>query len=380
MRLASRLAILGILTGLAIPLLGVPPSVASSAVSTTVLVTQSNWYWSGQATNLGGAGISPPSPLTDPTVPAGDLAVAGPEQNGQPSKESYLEFDVSAIPAGSTISAFTITLPVDPSGTNVTPIGSQAPIIACTPDSNWAGGPGAQSFSGKPTDTCATSAPKVTTKDSGKTYTADIASIAQQWVQPGGNNFGVAITDDPQNTSTAYQVVFGPAAAISRLTASVTYVPPALSSAGGAATSGVTPGEANPGYTPGNTANYTPGNTANYTPNYTPNNTAGGAPSNPVTTPPTGNSSTSVPGPTRAVTAPTTGSLSSDRTGAAPPIGFWLAIVLLVLVLLAASAVLGDTPTMPAVKGARVARVLADRKNAGVVSLNRPVGHLTREL
>ncbi|MHB1712403.1 MAG: DNRLRE domain-containing protein, partial [Acidimicrobiales bacterium] len=216
-------------------LLPAPPAQASASVTTTVLVTQSNWFWSGQATNIGGTGISPPSPLTDPTVPAGDLAVAGPQQNGQPSKESYLEFDVSAIPAGSTITSFTISLPVDPNGTNFAPIGSQAPIVACTPTNNWSEGPGAQSFSGKPKDRCATSAPKVTTRNGGKIYTADIAPIAQQWVQPGGNNFGVAITDDPQNTSTAYQAVFGPATAIAQLTASVTYSPPAAASGGGSA-------------------------------------------------------------------------------------------------------------------------------------------------
>lgn len=372
MRPAQCFIALAILTGLAI-LLPAPPALASSSVSTTVLVTQSNWYWSGQAANVGGTGISPPSPLTDPTVPAGDLAVAGPEQSGQPSKESYLEFDVSAIPSGSTITSFTITLPVDPNGTNLAPIGSQAPIVACTPTSNWSGGPGAQSFSGKPKDTCATSAPKVTTRNGGKTYTADIASIAQQWMQPGGNNFGVAITDDPQNTSTAYQADFGPAAAIAQLSASVTYIPPAASSAGGASASGVTSGGASAsGVTP-------PDSMPGYTPDSMPGYASGGTPSSAPATPAAGNSSTSSSSPTQAVAAPTTRAVPSRPTGPAPPIGFWLAVVFLALLLLAAAAVLGDTPAAPVVKGTRVARVLADRRNALAFSLARPVGPLTQE-
>ena len=87
-------------------------------------LTQSTWYWEVQASGQA---------LPDPTVPANDLAVGGPNQNGQPPSETYLEFDTSSIPSGSTVSSFVVTLPVDPKATNVVPNGAQPAIVACAP-------------------------------------------------------------------------------------------------------------------------------------------------------------------------------------------------------------------------------------------------------
>ena len=302
------------------------------AVTTTVLLTQSTYFWREQpgAANVGGTPVAPPSPLTDPTVPSGDLAVAGPEVNNQPDKETYLEFDVSAVPTGSTITSFVVTLPVDQSSSaqSFTPSGMTPPIIACTPQGAWSGGAnGGQPLSGKPADQCATGAPKFTSKDGGKSYTADITSIAQGWLS--GINTGVAVADDPANSQTAYQVVFGPSQAISQLTGQVTYVP----------------GSAN-------TTLNTPG--ANTT---TPFDTVPPAAGNVALVP-----STSPPEQTTATTAPTTGPSkplknsalgATSFAGAAPPGVFWVAAVLILALLLSASLVLGDEPTDEPQRGRR---------------------------
>ena len=230
---------------------------AQSESAPQVSLTQSTWFW--QAEVAAGQGIalpgSPPPTVPDPTVPSGDLAVSGPEAQGNAPKETYLEFDVSAIPPGSTITSFKISLPVDSSAQNLVPAGTVPPIVACAPQVTWSGDPGPQPPSQKPTDHCDANAPKVTSTDNGKTYRVDVASIASGWVSAGGENFGVAITDDPTNTTTAYQVVFGPSSAIGKLQATVVYVPPAsdnslgggLPASGNTSTPGGLSGSATPG-------------------------------------------------------------------------------------------------------------------------------------
>ncbi len=329
-------AVLALSTGLGVVLEPVAIGQTGTVATSTVLVTQTNWYWREQATNIGGTGISPPSPLSDPTVPSGDLAVSGPEVNGQADKESYLEFDVSAIPPGSTIVSFVVKLPVDPNaGTQTTPqqVGAP-PIIACLPRNSWSAGAGAESFSGKPADQCPSNAPKFATTDGGKTYSADITPIAQSWVQQGAINTGVAVTDDPSNSTSAYQVVFGPTSAITQLTASVTYQPAssAANSSGPSPSSGT-----GPSATLGTGSVSVPSlgtsspSTGGFTPVSTPSATS---------SKPSSNSSSAPTG--RSATRATLSSASS-----APPGVFWLAGVLLLMLLLSISLVLGDEPVAP---------------------------------
>jgi hypothetical protein len=306
---------------------------ATSPVTTQVLVTQSTYFWQGQpgAQNVGGMSVASPAPVTDPTVPTGDVAVAGPEVNMQANKETYLEFDVSAVPAGSTVTSFVVTLPVDQSAQaeTFTPTTMTPPIIACTPQGAWSGGAnGAQALAGKPKDTCATGAPTFASKDGGKTYTADIAPIAQNWIT--GINTGVAVADDPTNTSTAYQVVFGDMNALNKLTAQMTYVP-------GSDTTLNNPGA----------------NTS------TPETTL---PEQTLTVPlvPSGISSSATPSTTPSTTVPSAdkgGKSSALRAtsyaGAGPPGVFWVAAVLILALLFSASLVLGDEPVDEPKRGRR---------------------------
>jgi hypothetical protein len=356
-RLGSSLAAASILAA-AWPVL--TSASASGGASVRVPIAASAWYWNRQLSGVGAPG-APPTQLRDPTVPSGDLAVAGPSQSGQPQKETYLSFGLDAIPAGAQILSFTVTLPVDPAGTNVVPTGIAAPIIACLPLQSWAAG-GPQPFSGKPTDQCTDTSPKVTTKDGGKTYTVDIASIAQQWLAGSGSNVGVAITDDPSNTSSAYQVVFGPPSALQKLQASATYVPavtattsvPPVASGSNAAPPAATASQGVSAPAP-----TVPSNPAASLPSSSPGVSASAPATAPV--PQAGSPTPS--------TAPSPAAARLRESGSFLPAGFWVAGLVLALMLVVSGAVLSS----PAEGAARrrtggLGRLLASRNT----SLRKP--------
>lgn len=307
---------------------------AQSQPAPQVSLTQSTWYWQDEVAAGTGVAVpgSPPPSIPDPTVPAGDLAVSGPEQQGNAPKETYLEFDVSSVPAGSTISSFKISIPVDPSAQYLVPAGTVAPIIACTPQVSWSGGPGPQPPTQKPTDHCDPAAPKVTSSDNGKTYSVDIASIANTWVS-GGQNFGVAITDDPSNGSTAYQVAFGPASAISKMQATIDYVPPQ---------SGLTQGPTDNGNaTPaGNPSTGVATPAAPSTPLFPVSSNAGRPP---ATAAPLAPSTAPTPG----ARAPLEQAATRSAATSTPPVGFWIVGVLLAALIAACVLELRGPPQIP---------------------------------
>lgn len=320
---------------------------ASSSKTVTVPLNQASWFWRAQVGVIGSTGVAPPQPVPNPSVPTGDLAVAGPEAPAAagtpagPVAESYLAYDLSSVPVGSTITSFIVSLPVDAGGVNANPIG--ASIVACLPKTAWSGGESAAAYGGKPADSCDVHSPKVAAADGGKRYTVDIATIAQQWLKPNALNLGVAIRDNPSNTSTAYQVVFGPASALSHLTASVTYLPPGpgagpiVASAGG-----------------GTTAVPPPNNPAPSTqvPPVAPVPATSAQPAQVVTP----------PAPVVAPTAPMVASASKPADGSAPPLGFWIALVLILMLLVTTTFVLADPRAPPTLTPDRgVARALRSR-------------------
>src|SRR5207302_3519205 len=83
-------------------------------------------------------------------------------------------------------------------------------------------------------------------KVAGSTYTFDITSIAQSWVDD--QNEGVALVNDPDNTSTPFQVVFsGP----KTVKAAMAYTPGSAVSTPTVATAGDTSGTVAPGTSSG---------------------------------------------------------------------------------------------------------------------------------
>jgi hypothetical protein len=329
----------------------------------TVPLSQSGWYWRDQAYNVGGTGLpeSAGAPIPyppKPGVPSGDLAVAGPEgpqpqsapnppnpPTQGPEDETYLEFGLTAIPVGATITSFRITLPVDPSGSNAN-VGS-SDVVACPVYTNWTGGASGASFDGKPEDGCSISSPKVRPSAQGTSLSVDIATIAQTWVQPGGLDFGVAITDNPNNTSTAYQAVFGPKNALERLSARVTYLPP-------------TPAVPAVTAPPSAAAPPAVASTSTTTTGSGPPAVSGAPPTGPA---PTVSAATAPIGSSPAVAPPATSRPSAfATTRGAPNAGFWIAGGILLALLIVIGLVLGD-PRAPitTVRGRGVSRALHAR-------------------
>jgi hypothetical protein len=185
----------------------------ADAGSRSVPLSDSTWYWREQQP-VSDAPAQPPM-LTDPSVPAGDLPVANGPDPTQPDKVSLFAFDLGDLPTTATVDAFRLTLPLDPAATFGQAYTASAPpaLIACAVGGPWIGGSAGRPFSTKPKDDCTV---KVTGKfDAAKpAWTFDLTAIASRWLQPGANH-GVVVLPDPTATAPPYQVVFGPAQAIS---------------------------------------------------------------------------------------------------------------------------------------------------------------------
>jgi hypothetical protein len=89
------------------------PTAHGADASSGAPVTGGSWFWAEQVPVIdvnGGQPGQPANPLP-PDVPEGDFVVAA--KGGQADKVSALHIDTSAIPSGSTISSFTLTLQQD---------------------------------------------------------------------------------------------------------------------------------------------------------------------------------------------------------------------------------------------------------------------------
>jgi hypothetical protein len=150
--------------------------------------------------------------------------VAGPSNKQGAEKESYVGFDLSAIPLGAVFTSFKVTMPLDPHAHQAF-VPSKFHVVACAPLTSWAGGQGAEAFSGKPPDDCS-DAVLGAPANGGKAYAFDVTSMAQRWLGPDGINTGVALTDNPVGKTSAYQIVFGPATEV-RASATWSLPPPA---------------------------------------------------------------------------------------------------------------------------------------------------------
>jgi hypothetical protein len=183
-------------------------------------VLQSNWYWYHQADAADGTGLEV---LPEPSgVPKNDLSVAytgGTTTDAtQPSKETYLAFDLSGIDRTATVTAFTFTLTLD----GLAQLKTTPPVlIACAPVRNWNNG-AATPWAQKPTDDCSPAIAATGVVDSkAGTYTFAIPSMAQSWL--GDVNTGVAIRQDPAKQKVPFQLNFTSASTVK---ASLTYAPP----------------------------------------------------------------------------------------------------------------------------------------------------------
>ena len=263
----------------------------------------------------------------------------------QPSKETYLAFDLSAIDPASSITSFSFTLTLDGAAQLKT---TPPVLIACSPVRTWSNGEGTTWFD-KPTDDCSTAIAATGKPDTAKgTYTFDIPSMAQSWL--GGVNTGVAILQDPKKQTTPFQLNFeGPA----KVTAKLSYTPPL-------------------------TATYQPPPPASVPPpvssGATPAGPVGGVGTSPsLGVPTTTNPTVAAPPPVQV--APSIVPAATVRhippAGSVPSVGFWLVAAALLGLLVFVSRVLGDT-TAPAAgatvttrtRTSRLDQVLRARRNS----------------
>ena len=318
------------------------PGGTASAASTKAGVTQQSWFWQN-AYEQANPPVAQTPPATEPSgVPDGDLAVAYTgNADKSSSKMTALSFDVSAVPAGSSIETFTFSLALDSAPTATSFDAASAAIVACRPTRSWPAAFGGD-YTDQPTVSCDQ---KVAPTVNGGTYTFKIPAIAQTWVDD--QNLGVAILADTDAAAAPFQLVFDSAKDVK---ADVSFSPPASSSgasSGSAAGSGsgnvvVAASSANTGGGSGPVALSVP----------------------PATTTPTeaGPLVANVP----QVAAPATRPVAAAKTAPSIPTeAFWAAALVLGAMLLLASLVLGDpTPVAPTAAGSRLDQVLRSRRTA----------------
>jgi hypothetical protein len=323
MRTPSRL---GALVTLSVPVwaalsVAAPAAPALAAAPSAPKVVQSNWYWYHQADAADGTGAEA---LPEPSgVPSGDLSVAytggTTSDQTQPSKETYLAFDLSGIDPLATVSSFTFTLTLDgPAQIKATP----PVLIACAPVRTWSNGEGTSWFD-KPVDDCTTAIAAEGKPDAkAGTYTFAIPSLAQKWVA--GTNTGVAIRQDPTKQKAPFQLNFKGAATVK---ASLAYLPPVAAPPAPPTTPQTTPAVSNGGTAPGSLGGTgtTPGLTAPAGTNPAPQNAA---PS---------------PMPQVAPQQPVAAVSRVAPAGSMPSVGFWLLGVAVLGFLVLVSLVLGDS-------------------------------------
>jgi len=204
-------------------------------------VLQAAWFWQTAYEQANPPVAAGPAPVTEPSgVPDGDLAVAHSSNDGSSSKMPALAFDLGAVKPGSIVDKFTfsVTVDSDPQAAN-TP---NPAVVACLPTRLWPAALGGD-YTDEPAVDCST---KVAPKIDGSTYTFEITQFAQQWLDD--QNFGVALVNDPDNTSTPFQVAFTGAKTVK---ATMTYTPgttaPPVSAPVTDTTSGTTSGAGSTG-------------------------------------------------------------------------------------------------------------------------------------
>jgi hypothetical protein len=340
-----QLAVLTVLTGPGVVLLG-PVTAAQAASSQTVKpdVLQTAWFWQTAIQQANPPVAPPAAPPTEPSgVPDGDVAVANTASDGSSSKQTALAFQVGALKAGATVTKFTLSLDIDASGTNVN--ADEAPIVACLPTRLWPAKAGASYTDAPPTD-CAT---KATPKVDGDTYTFEISGIAQQWV--GEANVGVALINDPDNTSTPFQAVFSVKSIKAEMTYTPPIAPPPVDTGNTGQLGGVGAGTGNGA----GTGSVSTGSTA-------------ATPPAPVTLPPTGPTTTTTPDagqqPQVAGTTPSTAPAALAKPASSSPnTAFWLAAIAIALIVVVAGVVLADDAVpVPTATTTRLGRVLRERE------------------
>jgi hypothetical protein len=340
-RRLAQVSSAALLAGSAVMLL-MPHAHASIGTTTSPDLLQQAWFWQNTYEQANPPVAQDPPATEPPGVPEGDLGVAFTgSASGGSSKMTALSWNISALTPGTVINDFTFTLTLDASNTSATNFDTtNAAIVACQPTRLWPAEMQGD-YTDEPTVDCTN---KVKPTVSGNNYTFKIPTIAQSWIDD--QNIGVAILNDPDNSSVPFQLVFTGGKTVK---ATMDYTPetaPAPGNGGGTATG------ATSGSTGTSTLTGTGGPTSVPPPVSAPTGPTTGTAQPPAVTPQVAPTNLGNSAPAAAV----------KPTSSAPTSAFWLAGIGLALVLLITSLVLGDpSPAPTTAERSRLDRVLRDR-------------------
>jgi hypothetical protein len=299
------------------------PALAPAQTSAGVPVTGGSWYWQEQVgtINTPAAPVAPPSALPTPDVPAGDFPVA--VVAGQPDKESFLQLDSSAIPAGSTVASLILTLHEDSAGGNVA--ADTGTIEARAVTGFMTGGAQGAPWPNRPSYD--TAGPAAAGKRAGDgTWTFELGPIASRWASGELSNNGIALVPANPQQGQAYEVVWFGTGGAKPPTVAGTVTPPAPGTPAAAA-SGIESASTDQSAAP-----------VSITPDTSAGLSSTDAPS--FSSSPTPGAATSPTPAANPTTRPRVQQIGS--THRAPPWGFYLAIAVVIALICASTLSLGD--------------------------------------
>lgn len=213
---------------------GASAALAADAVTQQVKLTQSNWYWESPFT----LPVEAPAPVPIPDnpipagvlIPDGDLATSLTNSADQHAdRVTYLQFGVGSANDTARVKHFTFTLQVDSANLTNYPPGQIPALAACYPSRSWEAGKGSTPYTEKPQEDC-DGAAEGKYDPATESYTFDVASFAQDWVQ--GTNLGVAVRPSVKQLTPFVLAFKGP----KTVTAAITFVQGAPRPAPGAGT------------------------------------------------------------------------------------------------------------------------------------------------
>jgi len=344
----------------------------AQAAELTLPVDVAAWFWDDQSDDVraqvprSGSGVPTDGLAVAITEGAGRAAEVQPNDPKDPSddesqkrsnKESFLSWNLDAIPTGSIVDSFTTTLIIDPAGRSAelptiavpgqTQRGGQPNIIACRPLGGFAEAEGI-GYLDKPALDCRDASVGTYDEKAG-TYTFDLTIFAQDWVDGLIDNFGVGLRPEVDEDDPFQMVFLGAAKVVT--TASFTPAEPEVEEPAQAPTPEDQGTFVDPGFTSGT------GSTT-----FTPTVEA------PVAPAPAAQPAPVAPAP--AVTVTTVAArpvINPDRSVGA---SFWLSLLAAVGLLGIVSLVLGD-PVVP-VRGQRTASRIPLGRTAPVGATLRP--------
>lgn len=340
---AARLALLLGAAALAAGVQLAPASLVHAAEP--VPVVGGSWYWQPQIAPINtpaGPVASPTGPLPTPDVPAGDFAVTA--ILGQANKESYLHLEASAIPKGSSVQQLTLTLKEDTAGLNL--LANMAKVAAYPIVSYFTDGTNAGVWDTRPSFD-----PNVKgagTRAADGTWKFDLTPLALKWADGALANNGIALVADAPAAPETWQVVWSGTTPHPSVEGVI--VKPAATSgeaATGTAAESGTDATGDVG-TPSVTESAPSFGSALASP-------AASALSAPTATEPAATARLQLYRP--AV-------VSAGKPKRAPPVGFYLAAVVLVVLLLLGGVALGDRGEPPLERRGSVMRTLERRKES----------------